>query len=178
VSPTTAALVLSWICIVLLALGTAGLLRRVDALERAQSGAPGTPEVPAGPRAGLRLPMERFVPVDGDRDVLLLVVSPACGSCRSALADLADLAAAQPTGLDVVVVTAEPSLGALAPPPGFAVLTDAGELVETLGVPATPYLVRLDADGTIRRADVATGSTNLATWTAPRTPLTTLVEER
>ncbi len=174
-SPTTAALVLSWICIVLLALGTAGLLRRVDALERAQSGGPGTPEVPAGPRAGLRLPMERFLPVDGDRDVLLLVVSPACGSCRSALADLA---AAQPTGLDVVVVTAEPSLGALAPPPGFAVLTDAGELVETLGVPATPYLVRLDADGTIRRADVATGSTNLATWTAPRAPLTTLVEER
>jgi len=38
--------------------------------------------------------------------------------------------------------------------------------------------VRLDADGTIRRADVVTGDTNLAAWTAPRAPLPTLVEER
>jgi hypothetical protein len=174
-SPTTAALVLSWICIVLLALGTAGLLRRVDALERAQATGPGTPDAPAGPRLGLRLPLERFLDLDGGRDVLLLVVSPTCGSCRKALGDLA---AARPTGLDVVVVSAEPSLEPLPVPPGFAVAPGAGELVDVLDVPATPYLVRLDADGTIRRADVVTGSTNLATWTAPRAPLPTLVEER
>jgi hypothetical protein len=175
VSPTTAALILSWICIVLLALGTAGLLRRVDALERAQTSGRGAPGAPPGPRPGLSLPVQRFLDMDGDRDLLLLVVSPGCGSCRTALADLA---AARPTGLDVVVVTAEPSLEPLTVPPGFAVAPDAGELVDILGVPATPYLVRLDADGTIRRADVVTGNTNLAAWTAPRAPLPTLVEER
>jgi hypothetical protein len=175
VTPTTAALVLSWVCIVLLALATAGLLRRVDALERDRAAGPGTPEVPVGPRPGLRLPIERYLDLAGDRDVLLLVVSPRCGSCQSALSDLA---AAQPTGLDVVVVTAEPALQPLAVPPGFAAVPDAGELVDVLGVPATPYLVRLDADGTIRRADVVTSGTNLATWTAPRAPLTTLLEER
>jgi len=174
-TPTTAALILSWICIVLLALGTAGLLRRVDALELAQTSGRGAPGARPGPRPGLSLPVQRFLDVDGDRDVLLLVVSPGCGSCRTALAALA---AAKPTGLDVVVVTAEPSLEPLAVPPGFAVAPDAGELVDILGVPATPYLVRLDADGTIRRADVVTGDTNLAAWTAPRALLPTLVEER
>lgn len=174
-SPTTAALVLSWICIVLLALATAGLLRRVDALERSAAGAPGTPGEPAGPRPGLRLPVDRYLDLSGDRDVLLLVVSPGCGSCQTALTDLA---AARPAGLEVVAVTTEPSFEPLAVPPGFVAVPDAEELVDVLGVPATPYLVRLDADGTIRRADVVSSSTNLATWTAPRAPLTTLVEER
>ena len=174
-SPTTAALVLSWICIVLLALATAGLLRRVDALERSAVAGPDAAQQPAGPRPGLRLPVDRYLDVAGERDLLLLVVSPGCGSCQTALADLD---AAQPTGLDVVAVTAEPSFQPLAVPAGFTAVAGAEELVDVLGVPATPYLVRLDADGTIRRADVVSSSTNLATWTAPRAPLTTLVEDR
>jgi hypothetical protein len=174
-SPLTAALVLAWLCIVLLALATAGLLRRIDALERDRAGGAATPQAPAGPRAGLRLPTDRYLDVSGARDVLLLVVSPGCGSCQTALGDLV---AARPEGLDVVVVTAEPSFEPLKVPPGFAAVPGAADLVDVLDVPATPYLVRLDADGTIRRADVATSGTNLATWTAPRATLTTLVEER
>jgi hypothetical protein len=94
--------------------------------------------------------------------VLLLVVSPACDSCRAALAALTD---AGPARADVVVITAEPTFGPLDVPAPFTALPGAGALVDLLGVPATPYLVRLAADGTILAADVVTTSTNLATWT-------------
>ena len=188
-SASTAALILAWICVVLLALATAGLLRRVDALERrlADGGLPdgrlpdgdlGTAAGAAGPRAGLQLPVARYLgpavqgrAEGGPRDILLLVVSPSCASCRTALDALA---AASPEHLDLVVATAEDSLAPLPVPPGAVPLTGATELVDVLGVPATPFLVRIDADGTIRRADVVTSSTNLAAWTAPRSPLPVL----
>ena len=66
------------------------------------------------------------------------------------------------------MVTAAPSLAPLELPPGFVGVPGAGDLVAVLDVPGTPYLVRLDADGTVRRADVVTGATDLAAWTAPR----------
>jgi hypothetical protein len=172
VTPTTAALVLAWICVVVLALATAGLLRRVEALERqaATTGvaggvARGAPTGAGGARPGMRLPLLEHLgaAVSGTRDVLLLVVAPGCGSCRSALAALG--AAAQQTHtLDVVVATADADLGDLAAPAGAAVVTGAARLVDVLGVPATPYLVRLDADGTIRAADLVTAGADLGPW--------------
>ena len=161
-NPATAALVLAWVCVVLLALATAGLLRRVEALER--SGAPGGQAPPAGPRPGLQLPLARHLgpAVGGDREVLLLVVSPTCGSCQAALAALA---AAAPARADVVVATAEPTLGPLDVPAQFTALPAAGSLIDVLGVPATPFLVRFAADGTILAADLVTSGTNLAAWT-------------
>ncbi len=168
-SPSTAALILSWACIALLAPATAGLLRRVEALERRLPSVGGPAGVPAagGPRPGLQLPMSRYLPgvVTGERDILLLVVSPSCGSCRTALADLG---AAAPGGVDVLVATAAPSLAPLELPPGFVGVPGAGDLVDMLDIPGTPYLVRLDADGRVRGADVMTGATDLAAWTAPR----------
>ena len=166
-TPTTAALVLAWICVVVLALATAGLLRRVEALERqvAGRGTGGAPAGDGGPRPGMRLPLREHLgsAVSGTRDVLLLVVAPGCGSCRSALAALGALAS-QTRDLDVVVATADADLGDLAAPAGAAVVTGAAGLVDVLGVPATPYLVRLDAEGTIRAADLVTASTDLSGW--------------
>ena len=173
-SPTIAALILSWICIVFLALGTAGLLRRVDALERAQAGGPGTLGRHPVRVPGCACPCSASSRGRRPRPAAARRL-PGCGSCRTALADLA---AAQPTGPRCRRRHGGALAGAARRPARFAVAPDAGELVDILGVPATPYLVRLDADGTIRRADVVTGSTNLAAWTAPRAPLTTLVEER
>jgi hypothetical protein len=172
VSPATAALVLAWVCVVLLALATAGLLRRVEALERGAAPAAQAPR--AGPRPGLQLPLARHLGpgVGGDREVLLLVVSPACGSCQAALAALAQAA---PVRADVVVATAEPTLGPLDVPATFSALPDAAALVDVLGVPATPYLLRLAADGTILAADVVTAGTNLAAWTGvPALPASAL----
>ncbi len=171
-SPTTAALVLAWACVVVLALATAGLLRRVEALERQAAGlagdgagnGAGDAVLATGPRPGLQLPLGRYLgAAGGDRDVLLLIVSPSCGSCRAALADLAG---ADTGHLDVVVATTAGSLEPLTAPPDASVVTDAGDLVDVLGVPATPYLVRLDADGTVRRAGLATRGAGLAAWTA------------
>ena len=160
-TPTTAALVLAWVCVALLALATAGLLRRVQALEQ---GAGPVMGAPLGPRPGLQLPIERHLGpgFGGNREVLLLVVAPACASCAAALAALE---AANPRPADVVVATAGPTLEPLALPAGFTALPGAGALVDVLGVPATPYLVRLAGDGTILAADVVTTSTNLGTWT-------------
>ncbi len=171
-SPTTAALVLAWICVVVLALATAGLLRRVEALERqvAGAGVPGGVGTGAGggARPGMRLPLREHLgaAVSGRREVLLLVVAPGCGSCRSALAALG-AAAARTRHLDVVVATAAADLGDLAPPAGAAVVTGAAALVDVLGVPATPYLVRLDAEGTVRAVDLVTAGTDLAGWVQP-----------
>jgi hypothetical protein len=162
-TPSTAALVLAWVCVVLLALATAGLLRRVQALEQ-NAGPAGGAAAPPGPRPGLQVPIERHLGpgLGGDREVLLLVVSPTCASCAAALSALE---AADPRRADVVVASAESSLGPLALPAGFTALPGAGALVDVLGVPATPYLVRLAGDGTILAADVVTTSTNLTTWT-------------
>ncbi|HVN13205.1 MAG TPA: hypothetical protein VMT69_14005 [Kineosporiaceae bacterium] len=180
-SPTSAALILSWACIVLLALATAGLLRRIDALERqipAAGGLTGSTST-AGPHPGLRLALRRHLPdylpdvVPGRRDLLLLIVSPSCGACRTALTDLA---AAAPTGVDVLVATTAASLTPLELPPGFVGVPAAGGLIEVLDVPGTPYLMRLDAEGTVLRADIMTGATDLAAWTAPRTALPALTD--
>jgi hypothetical protein len=171
-SPATAALVLAWVCVVLLALATAGLLRRVEALER--GGTPAGQAPPAGPRPGLQLPLERYLGpgLGGAREVLLLVVSPACSSCRTALAALAEAA---PVRTDLVVATAEPTLGPLDVPAAFTALPGAAALADLLGVPATPYLVRFAGDGTILAADVVTASTNLAAWTGgPTLPASVL----
>ena len=167
-TPTTAALVLAWICVVLLALATAGLLRRVEALER---GGAATPT--AAPRRGLVLPLERHLGggLGGDRDVLLLLVTPTCRSCQAAV----DTLASAPPPADVVVATAAADLGPLAVPAAFRTLAGATGLVDLLDVPATPYLVRLGGDGTVLGGDLVTAGTDLAavlgaasTGTAPQ----------
>jgi hypothetical protein len=173
-SPSAAALILAWACILLLALATAGLLRRVDALER-QIPDGAAPAAADGPRPGLQVPLSRYLAgaVTGDRDVLLLIVSPSCGSCRTALAALA---AATSTDVDVVVATAAESLAPLELPSGFVGVPRAGDLVDVLGVPGTPYLLRLGPDGTVRRADVVTSATDVAGWTVPRAASTVLAD--
>lgn len=151
---TTAALVVAWLAILLLAFGFAGLMAQVTELRRALGQASGGGHAghghggAAGPAIGLALP------ASGDLAVLrpagggiIAFVSPGCPSCAGVLQDLA---AVPPAGELVVVSTGD--CGDL--PVGLAATCHAraGHLLSALRVPATPYLVSVDAAGTI--ADV------------------------
>lgn len=143
---TTAALIVTWLAIVLLAFGYAGLLAQVGELRRAVGDGSGqASQRPGGPVAGLALPasgaLGRIRPAGGG---VIAFVSPGCPACSDVLADLAS----GPSVGSVTVV----STGDCAEVPdalGATCLPDSGDLLRKLQVPATPYLLAVDAAGTI-----------------------------
>ena len=158
---TTAALVLAWVAIVLLTLATAGLLRRVEQL----SSRGAVPAEPAHePARGLQLPMPDHLPefAGGHTEVLLLFASPSCATCQAAVDAIV---AAGPAGR-VGVVVREADAGPLEVPGTWVTRTSALRLFQVLRVPATPYLVRLDPDGTIVDATIMSGGLDLEPWVA------------
>lgn len=172
------ALVLAWIAIVLLALGYAGLLRQVGLLSRARlggdpggSGGPGGAG-PGGARTtrdlvGFRLPddsaLEPLVPTRGER--LTVFVSPGCPSCQQTLARVGADPVVGAGRLELSVV----STGSCAP--AEEALAGRGrcrpegrDLLDRLLVPATPYLVLVDAAATVRAALLPDADTDLSAW--------------
>lgn len=153
---TTAALVVAWLAIALLALGFAGLLHQVNQLRRASA-----PGAAAGESSliGLLLPpsgeLSALRPAGGG---VVAFVSPACDSCARVLDALAHLIAPAAT----VVVSA----GHCEAAAGVRCLENRRDLFDRFGVPATPYLMRVDADGAITATLLPTDEHDLHAWLA------------
>lgn len=154
---TTAALLVSWLAIVVLALGLAGLLRQVQDLTRQVaslgSGVSTTSLVGlALPAAG---PIGSLRPVGGG---LVVVISPGCTSCAEAL----DVIAAHGL-LDRTVAVSASTCEASGVQ---RCVPDAGDLIDRLGVPATPYLIAVDAAGEIVATELPAGPDDVAVFLA------------
>lgn len=143
---TTAALLVAWVAIALLALGFAGLMRQLGELHRSLGPASSRAGATTGTVRGLALPpsgeLAQLRPAGGDGGILVFV-SPGCSSCEGTLTELA---ATGPSG-SVVVVSSGTCPGDV--PAGATCLSDARALMDRLAVPGTPYLVDVDADGVI-----------------------------
>lgn len=152
----TAAIVVAWLAIALLALGFAGLLHQVNQLRRAT-----TPRAASGDSSliGLLLPtsgeLAALRPAGGG---VVAFVSPACDSCARVLDALAHLMAPAAT----VVVSA----GNCEPAAGGRCLENRRDLFDRFGIPATPYLMRVDGDGTITATLLPTDEHDLHAWLA------------
>jgi hypothetical protein len=157
---TTAALVLAWIAIVLLALATAGLLRRVEQLSSRGAAAA---EPVSEPVVGLQLPMVQHLGefAGGHTEVLIVFASTSCASCQAAVDGIV---AAAPADLRIAVAVRESTLGPLEVPSEWVRRTSAQSLFQIMRIPATPYLVRLGPDGTIVGAAMAVGSFDIEQW--------------
>lgn len=142
---TTAALLLSWVAIALLALGFAGLMRQLGELHRSVSTGTGPSASLAPSLSGLALPatgdLAALRPHGGG---LVLFVSPGCSSCEATMTAVAE--AADPGTVVVVSSGPCPASGPLA---ASRCVPDALPLLERLSVPGTPYLVDVGADGVI-----------------------------
>lgn len=176
---TSAALVVSWLAIALLALGIAGLTRQVSVLSRrtgtgaaADTGGAGAhgSATSAGSTAvsgrvvrttsdlvGLAVPNHGDLgPLRQPGRPLVLFVSPGCASCHAVIGDVAAL------GLDprVTVVSSGTCSGAEAAP-SLTCIADARGVLDRLAVPATPYLMALDGEGVITATLVPTDPSDL-----------------
>ncbi len=162
---TAAALTLAWVVIVMLVLVTAGLLRLVAGLRDAAvrpagldvrdlSGF-GLPS--SGPLAAVR-------PAGGG---IVLFSSPSCATCADVLADLVPAVTAE----RLVVVSLGDCAGAAAAAPGSRCIPAAGEVLDRLGVPGTPFLMSVDAAGTITSTLLPGSSEELRTWLARALPI-------
>jgi hypothetical protein len=137
-SVPAAALVLAWVCIVLLAFGLAGLLWQVRSLQNDLTliGAQGTQQL-----IGRRIP--EFA---GTSPLAVLVVNPGCGACGPMLDAFADLAATQiDRRYEALSHVAMPHRAGVE---GVPVRIDE-PLVQQLDVPWLPALLLADQDGVI-----------------------------
>ena len=201
---TSSALVLAWAAIVLLALGLAGLLRQVSLLTRQLEGT-ATGAAPAqhatgtttpghhgqGRRSsrttrelvGFRAPdsvVER-VRHDGVHRTVVAFVSPGCSSCELTLRALAadEAVAAGSVGLTLVSTgSCGPGLKDAEGAARVSCVPQGRELMDLLAVPATPYLVALDARGTIVAALLPDEDTDLTAWVRSTRGSLTITEER
>ena len=155
-----AALVVTWVAVVLLVLVVAHLHARLRRLEQADR-APHT----GGPdAAGLREPPysglvgRSLADLVGESPVprVLLVLSTSCTSCRRLLADLADPSWSVPT----VLAWADGTPGGDLPVPA---LLDGPRVAAALGVRVTPFGLVSDDDGRV-------------VWAGPVTDLNTLAD--
>jgi hypothetical protein len=188
----TSALLLAWIAIVLLAFGLAGLLRQVSLLTRGRlgNGAPIGPGSGLAPRTtrdlvGFRLPATgglADLPVAGAHRTVVVFVSPGCPSCTQTLEGLAVLPEVTAGSVAVVAVSTgscEPARAAMGDVPGRSALciSRGRSLLEALHVPATPYLMALDEEGTIVVAALPSEDTDLGSWVRHTRGSMTLTEE-
>ena len=159
---TTAALLVSWLAIVVLALGLAGVVRQVGELRRqvtlAGAGARSSTVVGlAIPASG---PLARLRPPGGG---VVIVVAPGCSSCHQAV----DALLAAGLGPHTVAVSA----GACDVSGVRSCVGDAAGAIDLLNVSATPYLLSVDADGIIRASEVPGGPADVTAFAAQVVPL-------
>ncbi|MGA8047969.1 MAG: hypothetical protein WCA30_17045 [Dermatophilaceae bacterium] len=160
---TTAALLVSWLTIALLALGLAGLMRQIAELRRAQQ-LTGTGPSRGTSLVGLALPTTG--PLAGLRPQgggVVVVTAPGCSSCHQTVETLLGCGLA-PHTVAVSASTCEAR--------GLQrCLSDAAEVIDLLGVPATPYLLAVDADGVIRATDVPAAVEDVLAFAQGAVPL-------
>ncbi len=168
------AVLLAWVAIVLLALGFAGLLRQVTLLTRGQAGtAARAGAAAATPRStrdlvGFRVPAHgelADLAEPGAHRTVVCFVSPGCSSCALTLSGLAQVPDVADGSVAVVAVSTgscDPALAALG---GTGRCLPQGRgILEQLHVPATPYLMSLEAGGTIVAATLPDQDLDLTAW--------------
>ncbi len=150
----TAAVVVAWLAIALLALGFAGLLQQVNQLRRATT----TGTAPANSSVvGLALPQGgELAALRPTGAGVVAFVSPSCASCVRVLDALATMMAPDST----VVVSA----GSCESGSGVRCLENRRDLFDRFRVPATPYLIRVDRDGEITGTLLPSDEHDLQTW--------------
>lgn len=160
---TTAALLVAWLAIVLLALGFAGLMRQLGELHRSVATGAASAATTAPTLRGLAIPrsgdLGRIRPEGGG---LILFVSPGCSSCAIALEEV------RPGSLDGQLVLASSGPCPDPTPPGAVCVSDTRPLMERLGVPGTPYLIDVDLDGVITASLLPQGADQVRDFVAAR----------
>lgn len=157
----TAALLLTWLALLALTLACAGLLRMVQELQRRDGGSGALATTPSV--VGLALPAtgtgSLLRPEGGG---LVLFVAPGCAACAEVLEEIA--ATREPGSSPSLVLAA---LGPC-PPQGLTdrCIPDAHALADLVHVPATPFVLAVDADGTVRDTHLPTGPGSLSRWFA------------
>lgn len=167
-APWMAAVISLWVLFVVLALVVIGVLRRVvAALETlSESGSFSTRELAGGPPVGSSLPAMELRGQDGGQlslaelsgPFVLAVLTSHCAPC---LGIAERLRAGQDTmsWLDGVVVVTDPEGPArLDLPEPVTVLVDPqSQVVATLQLPGTPFVIAVGADGTVQAAQLLAG---------------------
>lgn len=171
-----AALVVTWVAVVLLVLVVAHLharLRRLEQADRApHAGGPDAAGLRAPPYAGLI--GRSLTDLVGASPVprVLLVLSADCSSCRRLLADLAEPSWSIPT----VLAWSDGTPGGDLPLPA---LPDGPRVAAALGIRVTPFGVVSDDDGHVVWAGPVTGLNTLADRVRPiRTHITATGERQ
>jgi hypothetical protein len=142
-----AALAVSWIAVVLLALVAANLHFRLAHLERSQRVQ--EPSTPYGHLLGRSL-ADLLGPQLPAATRLAFVLSSDCPSCDRVLAELREAGA---PGVPVALLWRDATPSPLPPlPAGVAVLDDGPQLSRTLGIGVSPFALAADAAGRIDRA--------------------------
>ncbi len=173
------AVVLAWVALLLLGFGLAGLLRQVSLLTRQLQGG-GNASAGAATGAatarttrdlvGFRLPPEGPTAALVDPAAwrtLVAFVSPGCPSCTQTLQALSADPAVSGGQVALVAVSTgscEPARAAMTGAPHGSCLPEGRDLLARLSVPATPYLVVLDGQGTLLDTLLPTQDTDLSAW--------------
>lgn len=171
------AVLLAWVALVLLALGLAGLLRQVTVLSRGQAGqvagtgatgGAGDPSRSTRDLVGFRLPADGELAGlvgTGAAPTVVVFAAPGCSSCALTLRGLAEVAEVRDGAVQLVAVSSGSCQTAEEDLAGAGRCVGQGRhLMDRLRVPATPYLVGLDDDGTIVGATLPGPGTDLADW--------------
>jgi len=137
---TSAALILAWLAIAVLAFGFAALLQQVRALQAAI-------RLPPGARAGLPASARTLRPVTADRRYVL-TVDPGCAVCAEIIPEFRDLAIRYATAAEFALLA--PS-GDYSGSSGVDVLIDA-TAYRDLAPSWSPGIVVISSDGAVIEA--------------------------
>jgi AhpC/TSA family len=170
-APWIAVMVCLWVVVIALVVVVVGVLRRAAAaLESLPSGSFSTRDLPMGPPAGSKLPPMAVQGTDGADLTLadlpgpfvLAVLTSHCSPCQS----IAEQLRGDPqtlAKLDGMVVLTDPEgpdrLGLGAP---LTVLVDpTSQITAQLELPGTPFVLAVNADGTVHAAQLLAGPAQL-----------------
>lgn len=166
-APWIAVVVALWAVVIVMVVVMAGVVRKAAvALERASTAGSGGQHMPIGPNLGTSLPDVKVEAADGSLVSLAdlpnpCVVAVLTSTCSPCLA-VADRLAGDPSlvaTLDRLVVLTDRDGRARVDPGGpVLVLADAqGRVIQALGLPGTPFVLSVDADGAVRSGTILTG---------------------
>lgn len=170
-APWIAVMICLWVIVIALVFVVVGVLRRAAAaLESLQDNSFSTSDLPMGPPAGSKLPPMAVRRTDGSDLTLaelpgpfvLAVLTSHCSPCQSIAGQLRDDPQTL-AKLDGMMVLTDPDgperLGLGAP---FTVLVDqTSQITANLQLPGTPFVLAVNADGTVHAAQLLAGPVQL-----------------
>jgi hypothetical protein len=171
-APWIAVMICLWVVVIALTFVVVGVLRRsAAALESLQGdGSFSTRDLPMGPPAGSKLPPVAVRRTDGSDLTLaelpgpfvLAVLTSHCSPCRSIAGQLRDdpQTLAKLDGMVVLTDPEGPQVLGLGTP--LTVLVDpTSQITANLQLPGTPFVLAVNADGTVHAAQLLAGPVQL-----------------